>query len=207
MNNAVLIQQVWEGDYDLGDYSPLLELTRERNEEYCKRHDFDFLTIIGTADLKYTDVRKGCWTKIELIQRAMEQGYEYIVWLDPDTLIKDMDIDLRLGCIDGIGVCWQRIPQLNHWNTGVIYVRNSIEAKKFIDEWFATYPGEPQWMEQGEFNKLAMKSKVVQTISDRWNATLNYSMVPDAVVLGFHGYGNAKQRLESMRLTLESLKR
>jgi len=205
MNNAVLIQQVWEGDFDIGDYSPLLELTRTRNEEYCKRHDFDFLAIVGTADLKYPDVRKGCWTKIELIQRAMEQGYEYIVWLDPDALIKDMDTDLRLGCIDGIGVCWHRIPQLNHWNTGVIYVRNSIEAKKFIDEWFATYPGEHQWMEQGEFNKLAMKSKVVQTISDRWNATINYTIVPDAVVLGFHGYGNAAHRLEAMRQTLERL--
>jgi len=202
----VLIQQVWQGDFDRGDYHPLLELTRARNEEYCKRHDFDFLAIVGTADLKYPDIRKGNWTKVELIQRAMEQGYDYIVWLDPDAMIKDMDTDLRLGCIDGIGVCWQRIPQMDHWNTGVIYVRNSIEVKKFIDEWIATYPGKTGWKEQGEFNELAMKSKVVQTISDRWNATLNYSMVPDAVVLGFHGYGDAIHRLNAMQSILESVK-
>jgi hypothetical protein len=48
-----------------------------------------------------------------------------------------------------------------------------------------------------------MKSKLVQTISDRWNATLNYSMVPDAVVLGYHGNGRAEQRLEMMKGTLQ----
>ena len=137
----------------------------------------------------------------------MEQGYEYIVWLDPDALIKDLNTDLRLGCVDGIGVCWHRIPQLHHWNVGVMYVKNSIESKKFIDEWIETYPGITGWMEQGEFNRLAMQRKVVQTISDRWNATLNYSMVPDAVVLGFHGYGSAQQRLEAMKSTLESAER
>jgi hypothetical protein len=207
MNNAVLIQQISLTDLYPGSYIPAIELTKERNEEYCKKFNFDYLLLMGEGDLKYADVTKGGWAKIELIQRAMEQGYEYIVWLDADALIKDMNTDLRLGCVEGIGACWMRIPQLNHWNVGVLYVRNSVESKKFIDEWLATYPGAPQWMEQGEFNKMAMKSKVVQTISDRWNATINYSIVPDAVVLGYHGYGSAAQRTEAMRSTLESLKR
>ena len=208
--NAVLIQQVWIGEFPnpsgVGSYEPMMELTKERNEAYCKKHNFDYWHIVGTEGLKTGDIYAGCWTKIELIQRALEQGYEYIVWLDPDALIKDMDTDLRDGCINGIGACWHRIPQLNHWNVGVLYVKNTPEVKAFIDEWLSAYPGPRSgWNEQGVFNEMGMKSKVVQTISDRWNATLNYTFVPDAVVLGYHGNGTAKQRYDMMSATLKNL--
>lgn len=203
MNNAVIIQQCWQGDVGgLGDYQPLMQLTKERNEAYCKKHGFDFVYHVGTVDPKYADVKKGGWVKIELILQALSKGYQYIVWLDPDTLIKDLDTDLRDGCPKGIGACWHRIPQLNHWNVGVLFLQNSDETHEFIKDWLKTFPGERQWMEQGEFNKLAMKRSIVQTISDRWNATFNYSIVPDAVVLGFHGNGNADTRLEMMKDTL-----
>lgn len=203
MNNAILIQQAWEGEYGNGSYVPLMELTKERNEAYCQKHGFDYIYKVGVEGLTFNDVYTGCWTKVELIRNALIAGYEYIVWLDPDALILDTDTDLREACINGIGVCWMRIPQLDHWNVGVMYVKNSPQVLAFIDEWLTTFPGDRQWREQGTFNELAMKSKVVQTISDRWNATLNYSLVPDAVILGYHGNGNANLRLELMTKTLQ----
>jgi hypothetical protein len=210
MNNAVLIQQCWRGDVGgLGDYEPLMELTNYRNQIYCQRWEFDYVYHVGTVDPKYAEVRKGGWVKIELILKAMAQGYEWIVWLDPDTLIRDTETNLRNGCPLGIGATWMRIQQpegrFDHWNVGALYIRNYPPTQKFMAEWLATYPGDPRWMEQGEFNKLGMKSGVVQTISDRWNATMNYSMVPDAVVLGFHGNGNAATRLEMMTETLKHI--
>jgi hypothetical protein len=200
-----LIQQAFECNDIVGDYRPMMELTKARNETYCERYAFDFWYITKQDGLKYSNVFDGGWAKVELIQRALAQDYQYIVWLDADALVKDMDTDLRDGCIEGIGACWHRIPQLNHWNTGVLFVQNTPETVKFIDEWLASYPGQRQWMEQGEFNRLAMQSKTVQTISDRWNATLNYSMVPDAVILGYHGNGNAKNRYDMMNKTLQNL--
>jgi hypothetical protein len=203
MNNAVLIQQVWPEDYGTGSYVPLIELTKERNEAYCEQHHFDYVYQIGTEGLTKTNLLDGCWSKVEMMKRALAQGYEYIVWLDVDALIYDTDTDLRDAFVNGIGACWMRIPQLHHWNVGVLYVRNTPQSIKFIDDWLALYPGGQQWREQGEFNKLALASKVVQTIADRWNATLNYSMVPDAVVLGYHGNGDAKQRYDMMQKTLQ----
>ncbi len=206
MNNAILIQQAWTGDVGgLGDYLPMLELTKERNKAYCEKWGFDFLPFVGTIDPKYSNVRQGGWVKIELILQALQKQYQYIVWLDPDTLIKDLMTDLREGCPDGIGACWHRIPQLNHWNVGALYLQNDVGVQKFCEDWLNSFPGQPQWMEQGEFNRLAMQGEVVQTISDRWNSTINYSMVPDAVVLGYHGNGNAGQRLEMMKETLAKL--
>lgn len=205
MNDALIIQQVFPGFH----YEQMIELTRERNKEYCNRHAFDYECLIGVSDPKYSDADQGAWPKVDMIRKALFKGYRYVVWLDADALIADMDTDLRDGCIDGIGACWMRVPQpggmYNHWNVGVLFVQNSHKVREFLSDWLAEYPGEYQWKEQGVFNKLAMKSKVVQTISDRWNSTIVYSEVPDAVILGFHGDGDANQRYRHMQETLEKL--
>jgi hypothetical protein len=202
MNNTILIQQIYPDTEGV----KLLELTRQRHRDYCIRWQMDFQCLTSASSPKFSDPKPGSWSKVELMKFALEKGYSNIIWLDADTLIKDLDTDLRDGCVTGIGTCWQRIPQLNHWNVGAVYLTNSKPVHEFIDAWMAGYPGiNDGWMEQGVFNRLAMQSKVVQTISDRWNATLNHTMVPDAVVLGFHGYGTTQERYEAMQVTLKSL--
>ncbi len=206
MNSALLIHQIYPPGKDPGfdlsqDY---LDFCVKQNQPYCERHSFDYWHSIenlnpdGNTDL-------GSWTKVILIQRGLEAGYKFVVWLDVDTLIW-RDEDLRNACIpEHIGVCWHRIPQLDHWNIGAMYLGNSESVRQFVKDWLSAYPGDKDgWAEQGAFNRMARKSEVVQTISDRWNATQDYSMVPDAVVLGFHGAGNPKERLEKMRQTMEA---
>ncbi len=207
MNDTLLLQQAYPNMPPAEDYMPMLKLTKARHFIYCELHAMDFQCVESASSPKYADVHEGGWGKIELIIRALEQGYRQVIWLDSDAMIKDLSADLRDGCVNGIGVCWHRIPQLNHWNTGVMYFRNTPDVIDFCSEWLAGYPGDKTvgWAEQGIFNKLAKTSRVVQTISDRWNATLNYSMVPDAVVLGFHGYGTPPERFEAMKVTLQNL--
>jgi hypothetical protein len=202
MNNAILIQHAYKGEFE-----PMLELTRARNEAYCQAHNFDYWC--ECYDDPRWPVEHGGWVKIDLIQKAMKAGYEYIVWLDADAMIADMETDLRDAIQPNrIGACWHRIPQLNHWNVGVLYLDNSPETRGFISDWLASY-SEPKdgWKEQGVFNRMAMKSKTVVTLSDKWNATINVSMVPDAVVLGFHGAGNAQQRYGLMKQALAELEK
>lgn len=195
MNNAVLIQQAYPGK----GFEPMIELTRERNATYCKKWSMDYRVVIDAVNPEW-QMEQGGWAKLLLIRDALNQGYEYVVWLDADAMIYDLDTDLRDGCPKGIGACYHRIPQLNHWNVGVMLMQNTSEVRDFIAEWIAQFPGANDgWFEQGAFNRLGMKSKVVHTLSDKWNATVNVNMVPDAVILGFHGYGDAKQRYEAMK--------
>jgi hypothetical protein len=201
--DAVLIQHAWPPDVN-PDYVGMLEMQLVRNAAYCERWGFDYRPIIANVKEEYADPHLGEWPKVELIRLALADGFPYVVWMDPDALIRDFDADLRDGCPAGLGACWQRIPQMNHWNTGLLYMQNTAEVRGFIDDWQAKFPGERMWKEQGEFNRLAKLSRVVTTISDRWNATLNYSMVPDAVVLGFHGSGSPAERLALMRATLST---
>jgi hypothetical protein len=95
---------------------------------------------------------------------------------------------------------------LHHWNVGALYFSNTPLILAFLREWLAAYPGDNDgWNEQGVFNRLAMSSKIVQTISDRWNATFNHTECPDAVVLGYHGAGNTQQRIELMKSVIKEL--
>jgi hypothetical protein len=202
MNDALLIQQV----YPSTGKDPLLEMSQEYmdlnvsvNGPYCERHGFDYWHVIENLNPDKGE-GFGSWGKVVLLQKGLEAGYKYVVWLDVDTVIWRRDIDLREACTpDHIGVCWHRIPQLHHWNVGAGYYGNSERVRKFVADWLSHYPTNDGWAEQGVFNKLARQSDIVQTISDRWNATLHYSEVPDPVVLGFHGDGDPKQRFLHMQ--------
>ena len=184
----------------------MLELTEGRHRDYCQKHGIHYKAVIGNP-LPEIPPEAGNWARIKLIKDALEEGFEHVYWLDADTLIYDMDTPLAYAVQEGkIGVCWHRIPQLHHWNIGAMYLDNCAEVRDFINRWLASFPPPNDgWLEQGVFNRLARTGRIVTTISDRWNATLDVSMVPDAVVLGFHGQGETEQRIEIMKQTLDQI--
>ena len=201
MKDTILIQQVYPGY----GFEGMLTLTEAHHRDYCELYGMDYQAVYD--EVFPHDPVIGSYAKIELIQRAMQQGYEYIIWLDADTLIKDISADLRDALVlKKIGACWHRIPQLKHWNVGALYIDNCHATEKFIHEWRGVYPPPKDgWNEQGVFNRLAMQSDCVVTVSDKWNATIDVSMVPDAVVLGFHGQGDAAFRTQFMTDIMQKL--
>lgn len=202
MNDCILIQHIHADTPGV----KMLELTRAHHAAYCERWNMDYRPIIGNP-VPHIPPGAGNWAKIELIRQALDEGYQYVAWLDADALIIDFETDLREAMQPNrIGACWHRIPQLDHWNVGVLYIHNSTGTREFIYQWLTSYPPPPDgWMEQGVFNRMARESNIVTTISDRWNATIDVSMVPDAVVLGFHGQGNTEYRYKEMQETMEAL--
>src|SRR5260221_3102836 len=73
-------------------YDKMLELTQAHHAAYCCRYGYEY----DAAIVKSTrhEVMQGGWEKIELIQEAMQKGYENIIWLDADTLITDFSTAL-----------------------------------------------------------------------------------------------------------------
>lgn len=202
MNKTILIQQAYPGY----GFEPMLELTRGWHQEYCDNWNIDYQCVLDNPIPERSPLI-GSWAKIYLIQQAMLKNYRSIIWLDADTLILDRERNLIDATQNShIGACWHRIPQLHHWNVGALYINNQENTRQFIDEWAAVYPPPNDgWNEQGVFNRLARQSRTVVTVSDKWNATINVSMVPDAVVMGFHGHGDAKRRYLAMKQTLETI--
>lgn len=185
----------------------MAHINDERNKKYCAARGFDYELHIGTIDPKYADYNVGSWVKVEQMIRACKKDYKYVVSLEPDTLIKDLDADLRDGCPRGIGACYHRHHIATQWNVGAIYMTNTPEVRAFLDKWIGQFPAEPVWRDNGAYNVVAMKDKTATTISDRWNATLDVNMVPDAAVIGFHGVGiNGLARLNTMKQMLARFK-
>jgi hypothetical protein len=203
MNDAILIQAVSENCPHIN----LLKVTSARNMEYCLLHKFDMEMIVGgEAPLQ------GDWQKVRLIRVAMALPYDFIIWLDADTLIADMKADLRDGCPpEKIGACRHFLRQNgcppSHLNVGALYISNCETTRKFVDEWLARAPGTtvPMWWEQGIFNDIAGNTAV--EIDNKWNATGNVNPSPTPVVMGFHGQGDVMTRFNLMVKALERIKR
>lgn len=198
----ILIQHIYANTAGV----PMLELTENRHREYCRTHGIHYKAVIGNP-LPEIPLEAGNWARIKLIQDALTEGFAQVYWLDADTMIYDMQTPLSEAVSPGrIGVCWHRIPQLHHWNIGALYMDNTPNVRNFIGNWLDSYPPPSDgWLEQSVFNRMARTDKTIVTISDRWNATFDVSMVPDAVVLGFHGQGDTEHRIELMKKTLAKI--
>jgi hypothetical protein len=211
MNNAVLIQQCSSLDSCTGEFHDMLRLTMQRHAAYARSHQMDYWLIFGDTDPRL-DWHKGAWPKIPLIKRALEQGYEWVFWVDADAAIVKQD-DLREALSDGklVGGVEHYAPWFEgfqiprHINVGVLFFRNAPLTKQFIDAWLDAYPGEPRWAEQGTFNKLIVDfqyADVFQSLPAKYNATVNVHHEKEPVIIGWHGVAPLAKRLELMKAAL-----
>ena len=205
-NNAVIIQHV----YSNSCFTDMLRLCIQRHMAYSAAYNMDYWAFQGGLHRSHLP-EAGAWSKIDLMKMALEDGYEYVFWIDADATIMDFNTDLRESVKDiHIGACVHdpaKSPYLKsldvqrHINVGVMYLRNTDETRKFVQAWYDSYPGIPRWAEQGSFNNLlATMPGIVTEIDDKWNATVNVNMVEKPVVKGYHGVMPIENRFGLMRV-------
>jgi hypothetical protein len=204
--DAVIIQQAYKSHGWPDTYIPALELTKARHQAYADKWNMDFLRVLGEVKTEFLPNRGG-WAKLELIRLMLADHYKYIIWIDADAMIVDMDTDLRTGCPEGIGMVLHNGPGTPgpHYNVGVMLIQNTPRVVAFVDEWLTRYPGTTEfpWHEQGEAWKMAHDPKwqdVVFQIDNKWNSCLYAgTFVDNQVIAGWHGMGNPEQRTMQMR--------
>jgi hypothetical protein len=113
MTSAALLQQA------SGRHVPMLKITARRHADYCARHQITYWALAG--DVQFC--RSPHWNKIALIQRALQQGFDTVAWLDADTLVIRESEDIRGALLPGapLGMTILPSPGLpgnNHFNTG-----------------------------------------------------------------------------------------
>ena len=212
--NAVILQHIYSnssvivGDNAFGD---MLRLSYQRHAAYACAHAMDFWCFQGGVHTEMPG-EAGAWAKIWLMKDALKD-YEYVFWIDADAAIMDFETDLRDAVKDiNIGACIhdpaksEYLRQFGidkHINVGVMYLRNTDLTKQFVDKWIASYPGPVRWADQGAFNNLIVEMPdAVSVIDDKWNATVNVSMVDKPVVMGWHGIAPAVNRFLQMKQVL-----
>jgi ADP-heptose:LPS heptosyltransferase len=195
---AVVIQQA------SGIYTRMLDLTGDRHSTYAAKHDLTFWSVRG--DVQFD--RPPVWNKVLLIQMALRAGFEFVVWLDADTLIVRPEVDVRAALPYGppIGMCRNPLPLGNqpwHYNAGVIFVRNTTESRAFFDAVWNGGPVAHPWQEQARMNELSHKfTDTIQPVDGRWNSTKGVNPAPDPVILAWHGQG--KKAIQRMKAALSA---
>lgn len=99
-NNLLMSQ------YDSGSdalYGTLLNLTSTVNVAYARKYAFDYVTLRGIAyqTVFDTTVRipkpsRATYSKVILVQEAMQLQYDYLLILDSDAMMYDFDRDVSL---------------------------------------------------------------------------------------------------------------
>jgi glycosyltransferase involved in cell wall biosynthesis len=206
-HDTLLIQQTCGG----GEHALQMGLTANRNIAYCTAHGMDYQAIYADIDgYDNTKPEELGWGKVALIRKAMNVNrYKNIIWLDADTIIADISVDLRDACTpDKIGAVWHELRQndaiLKHWNVGVLAVSNTELTRKFMDGWLKEFPGKPDfpWFEQGVFNRLGEDMGIIHTLGAEWNSVDYVNPHPHPIIMGFHGY---QDRLNVMKTALAKL--
>jgi hypothetical protein len=149
------------------------------------------------------------WERVIIIKKAIQDGYKYVIWMDSDAIIKKMDVNLRSAC-KGIGMCYDNVFPLHHYNCGVMYFEIRPSTIKFVNDWNyvpgAFWQGH-YWHEQSVLNSVMYKYHDTFTLlPNMWNS---YEGTPckeeDIIVKAWHGYFPGNDKITAMKACLTEL--
>ncbi len=145
----MLVVTAGSGNYDFA-------ATIRYNEGECAHHGYDFRVYdlgglgfgIQPDDPRCTsNVRRvKSAMKPELILETLYSTEQNVVWIDGDaTLIDDIDEVFDDTFDVGITVRPPRQRKKTHYiNAGVLFFKNCIESKLFIEDWIDAFPPRPR---------------------------------------------------------------
>jgi glycosyl transferase family (putative galactosyltransferase) len=185
------------------DHVKLLRVAYPVHEAYCKRHNIEYKCLVDVVQGE----RHLFWDKVKLIQMALLQDWEYIVYLDADCLLVNHEVDFRGAVPDGkwIGMTehFSGLP-VQHYNAGAIHIRNCQKAHEFFEAVWNNYPLKYDpfgWHDQTAINELLQSPEWrdgLEVLGNEWNSHLNgYSENP--VVVAWHGIQGPIERCEMMK--------
>jgi len=171
-------------------------------QKYCSKHGYDFLTSEGKTDYS----RHLAWSKVPAILQYLrpEYGYDYLVWIDADTLIMNDSIrveDLIQRLMEGKDLMYVAARQ---WvNTGVLFMRNTPFLTEFLTECWQ-HTDQICW-EQGAIDLLYRTNwkncqSKIKVVADQTQFNSDwYQYKPGQFILHFPGCGEAGRPVDCLK--------
>jgi hypothetical protein len=133
-----------------------LELHNLNLDNYCKRHNYTYLF----KDIYNNDLNLPIyWKKIQLVLELLNSDkYDYVMWMDSDTIICDNDIKLEyiLNKNDkSIFIGKNLITTLSKdYNAGVFIIKNDTIGKKFLNDCIDIYLSRYECLDKGIYRLI-----------------------------------------------------
>jgi hypothetical protein len=115
------------------NYSEIFDLTSRSKTRYCEKIGMDFLAF----NFHLQD-RTQHWGRILGMKKHLSD-YDYLIYLDTDTIIVDFEFDLR-GLITANPDCdliTGPLPTQGHIGTNGMILKNDPWVHDFLDHWYA----------------------------------------------------------------------
>lgn len=177
-NNMKNIKKISSDDKD--KYKIAFVTFENRNEPYVEIHNNNINNYCKKWGYEYIFIKKNntnispYWYKVLLINHFINTNkYDYVVWLDSDTIINNMNIDIGEDIIFNYTsdiFCASDNITFDVINSGVFIIKNSEIGKQFLKDWINSYNNYCEdangklkglWAlscyEQGNMNKLIIE--------------------------------------------------
>jgi hypothetical protein len=114
------------------EYDEIFQITKKSKINYCKKNGIDFLTY----NFQLKD-RTQHWGRVLGIKEHLK-NYDYILYLDTDTLILNYDLDIRKIIIDNdFNIISGPLPHEGHIGTNGLILKNNKWTYEFLDNWYS----------------------------------------------------------------------
>lgn len=177
--------------------------------DYCKRYGYDFIEDESLAKEHDREIQ---WTKILLIQKYIQSEspkYDYLVWIDADTLIMNPEIrieDFISRLMNNRDIMYSN--DFHGWiNNGIIFIKNTpISLEYFKEVW--NHTGEI-CREQGAMDLLYRmnwnncRNFVQVTLDLREYNSLWHTYEWDQFLLHFPGCGEPNRLPNSLKRMMD----
>lgn len=163
-------------NFSTNDYKNIFGKCVASQEEYCRRHDIEYHSF--TLPPNTNIGREIAWLKVPLLLGALEEGFEYVAFVDSDVEISPDAPDFRSLLRSEEQRC---IAMANghsgRLNSGVVFIRNCQEARNILMRIFKSVGDylppcdKVGWGENGYFITALKNNHALKLIPATWNNT------------------------------------
>jgi hypothetical protein len=161
------------------------------------------------------------WLKIEAIRAALEDGFDFILWMDVDAIVLRNDVDVRTAAVDGadLHMAWHgpntseimATDFVPHFNSGIMLIRATDWSRAFFKQVWEIGQLRHPWFDQATILHALGFDECLGLGPDRpgepnrsrlarldtaWNSIPGLATVPDPIVHHYAGISNPSTRLK-----------
>lgn len=158
----------------LNGYQLLYRKFLDSHKNYAARHGYHYQAITRPY---FTSMGvECCWLKLTLMQHALCQGYQAVMFIDADAFVHERAPNLE-NMLSNNAHIFMAKGYTDRFNSGVMVVKRGKCAEKWISDILAdkNKPIEPHdsvgWGENGHIIKHAHNKSFIMEIDKRWNNT------------------------------------
>lgn len=174
--------------------------------------------------------RQRGWIKIEAVLAALDDDFDFILWVDIDALIVRRDVDVRAAAVDGadLHMVWhaprtsvlQGFDLEPQYNSGVMLIRVADWSRSFFRQVWDVGQIDHPWTDQATILHLLGYDNILLLGPERpeepnrrrvahldpiWNAVPGIAMAPDPIIHHYAGIEDPMTRLRLMEVDARTL--